>query len=44
MTTRALQSKDWMEVKEIVGLENFTSIYQDVVSGKLIQRGNYCKS
>ena len=35
MTTRALQSKDWMEVKEIVGLENFTSIYQDVVSGKI---------
>ena len=35
MTIRAQQSKDWMEVKEIVGLENFTSIYQDVVSGKI---------
>ena len=35
MTIRAQQSKEWMEVKEIVGLENFTSIYQDVVSGKI---------
>ena len=35
MTARALQSKDWMQVKEISGLENFTSTYKDVVAGKI---------
>ncbi|MDB9995451.1 DUF2855 family protein [Gammaproteobacteria bacterium] len=35
MTARALQSKDWMQVKEISGLENFTSTYEDVVAGKI---------
>ena len=35
MTARALQSKDWMQVKEISGLENFTSTYEDVFAGKV---------
>ena len=35
MTARALQSKDWMQVKEISGLENFTSTYEEVVAGKI---------
>ena len=35
MNARALQSKDWMQVKEISGLENFTSTYEDVVAGKI---------
>ena len=35
MTARAVQSKDWMQVKEISGLENFTSTYEEVVAGKI---------
>ena len=35
MTARALQSRDWMQVKEISGLENFTSTYEEVVAGKI---------
>ena len=35
MTARALQSKDWMQVKKISGLENFTSTYEDVVAGNI---------
>jgi len=35
MTARALQSKDWMQVKEISGLENFTSTYEEVVAGNI---------
>ena len=35
MNARGLQSKDWMQVKEISGLENFTSTYEDVVAGKI---------
>ena len=35
MTARALQSKDWMQVKEISSLENFTNTYEDVVAGKI---------
>ena len=35
MTARAIQSKNWMHVKEIHGLENFTSTYEEMVSGKI---------
>jgi hypothetical protein len=35
MTARAIQSKNWMQVKEIHGLENFTSIYEEMVAGKI---------
>ena len=35
MTARALQSKNWMQVKEIHGLENFISTYEEVVAGKI---------
>ena len=35
MTARAIQSKNWMQVKEIHGLENFTSTYEEMVSGKI---------
>ena len=35
MTARALQSKNWMQILEIDGLENFISTYEEVVSGKI---------
>ena len=35
MTARALQSKNWMQVKEIHGLKNFTSTYEEMVDGKI---------
>ena len=35
MTARALQSVDWMQVKEISGLENFTSTYEEMVAGNI---------
>ena len=35
MTARALQSKNWMQIIEIDGLENFISTYEEVVSGKI---------
>ena len=35
MTARALQSKNWMQVKEIHGLENFISTYEEMVDGKI---------
>ena len=35
MNARGLQSKNWMQVKEISGLEKFTSTYEDVVAGKI---------
>ena len=35
MNARGLQSKNWMQVKEISGLENFTSTYEDVVAGNI---------
>ena len=35
MAARALQSKSWMQIKEIHGLENFTSTYEEVVAGKI---------
>jgi len=35
MTARALQSKNWMQIIEIDGLENFISTYEEVVSGRI---------
>tara|TARA_Y200000002_G_scaffold112874_1_gene92441 strand:- start:67 stop:1182 length:1116 start_codon:yes stop_codon:yes gene_type:complete len=35
MAARALQSKTWMQIKEIHGLENFTSTYEEMVDGKI---------
>ena len=35
MAARALQSKDWMQVKEISGLEDFISTYEEVVAGNI---------
>ena len=35
MAARALQSKTWMKIKEIHGLENFTSTYKEMVDGKI---------
>jgi hypothetical protein len=35
MTARAIQSKNWMQVKEIHGLENFTGTYEEMVSGNI---------
>ena len=35
MTARAIQSKNWMQVKEIHGLENFTGTYEEIVSGNI---------
>jgi hypothetical protein len=35
MTNRAIQSKDWMKIKETSSLENFVKIYDEVVSGNI---------
>ena len=35
MVARALQSKDWMQVKEISGLEEFIKTYEEVVAGNI---------
>ena len=35
MTARALQSKNWMQLKEVHGLESFTSTYKEMVAGKI---------
>ena len=35
MSARAKQSKNWMQVKMIAGLENFTDTYEEVVGGKI---------
>ena len=35
MAARAQQSKTWMQIKEIHGLENFTSTYKEMVDGKI---------
>ena len=35
MTNRATQSKDWMKIKEISGLDNFIETYREVVSGNI---------
>jgi hypothetical protein len=35
MKTRSIQSTDWMQVKKIIGLENFISTYEEFVSGNI---------
>ena len=35
MASRATQSQDWMQVKEISGLEDFISTYNEVVAGNI---------
>ena len=35
MSARVQQSKNWMQVKTIVGLKNFTDTYEEVVAGKI---------
>ena len=35
MAARAIQSKDWMKVKEISGVNNFISTYNEVVAGNV---------
>ena len=35
MSASAQQSKNWMQVKMIAGLENFTDTYEEVVGGKI---------
>ena len=35
MTARSQQSRDWMQIKKISGLDNFTSTYEAVVSGNI---------
>lgn len=35
MKTRSIQSADWMQVKKIIGLENFISTYEKFVSGNI---------
>ena len=35
MTARSQQSRDWMQIKKISGLENFTNIYEEVVAGNI---------
>ena len=35
MKTRSIQSADWMQVKKIIGLENFISTYEKFVNGNI---------
>ena len=35
MNARATQSLEWMQIKEVSGLDNFTQIYEDIVSGNI---------
>jgi len=35
MSTRIMQSREWIRVKEVQGLDNFISIYNDFASGKI---------
>ena len=35
MKTRSIQSADWMQIKKIIGLENFISTYEKFVSGNI---------
>lgn len=35
MKTRSIQSTDWMQVKKIIGIENFISTYEEFVSGNI---------
>jgi len=33
--SRALQSNNWMQIKKIIGLEDFTATYKEVVAGQI---------
>ena len=35
MSARALQSNNWMQIKNIIGLEDFTATYKEVVAGQI---------
>ena len=35
MNSRAIQSKEWMDIKDIRGLDSFVSTYSNVVKGKI---------
>jgi hypothetical protein len=35
MSARALQSNNWMQIKKIIGLEDFTTTYKEVVAGQI---------
>jgi hypothetical protein len=35
MSARALQSNNWMQIKKIIGLEDFTATYKEVVAGQI---------
>ena len=35
MDTRAEQSKSWMNIKEVSGLDNFLSTYDNVIQGDI---------
>ena len=35
MNSRAIQSKEWMDIREIKGLDSFISTYSDVVKGEI---------
>jgi hypothetical protein len=35
MSSRSNQSKEWMHVKEIDGIENFIKTYHQIVSGNI---------
>ena len=35
MSKRALQSNDCMQIKRIIGLQDFTTTYKEVVAGQI---------
>ena len=35
MNARATQSLEWMQIKEVSGLDNFTQTYEEIVSGNI---------
>ena len=35
MTERAEQSSDWMQIKKIKGLDDFSETYKEVVAGNI---------
>jgi hypothetical protein len=35
MVKRAEQSNDWMQIKKIKGLDNFSETYKEVVAGNI---------
>ena len=35
MADRAAQSNDWMQIKRIKGLDNFSEAYKEVVAGNI---------